>query len=326
MNDEFDGLVCGYLYADGGSWIPLGWPEIEKWTPNDGLLWVHLDLRSETTVKYLRETSKIDRLIQDALLAEETRPRTFTQEDGLLAIFRGVNLNPGADPEDMVSIRLWVEARRIISTRRRPLMAVQDMIQKLTSPRAPTTASDVFIQLSSLLIRRMSNVIETLDESTDELETEVIRGQSQDLRSSLTQIRQQSIALRRYLAPQRDAMSRLQNEELSWLDRRQKSRLRELTDTVIRYVEDLDAVRERAAIVQDELANRLTERMNKNMYLLTIVATVMLPLGFFTGLLGINVDGMPGAVDTPWAFGVVCAVLLLVAVAEILILRRLRWF
>jgi zinc transporter len=74
-----------------------------------------------------------------------------------------------------------------------------------------------------------------------------------------------------------------------------------------------------------QLVNWLTEKMNQNMYFLTIVATVMLPLGFFTGLLGINVDGMPGATNTPWAFfgG---ALLLGVALVEVWILRRLKWF
>ena len=326
MDETPDGLVCAYLLPEEGSWTPIGWSEVESWAPEKGVLWVHLELGSDATAAYLRETSKIDRLVQDALMAEETRPRTFSHDDGLLAILRGVNLNPGAAPEDMISIRMWVEARRIISTRRRPLMAVRDLRHRLVSSQTVTTASDIFLQLSSLLVDRMSSVIEELDDATDELENEVTETQTQELRSSLTKVRQRSIALRRYIAPQREALLRLQSEELTWLDKRRKSRLREITDTVIRYVEDLDAIRERAAIIQDELVNRLSERMNRNMYMLAIVATVMLPLGFFTGLLGINVDGMPGATNTPWAFGAVCVLLLIVAVAEIVILRRLRWF
>lgn len=91
-------------------------------------------------------------------------------------------------------------------------------------------------------------------------------------------------------------------------------------------VEDLDAIRECAAVIQDELMNRLSDQKNRNMYLLTIVATIMLPLGFFTGLLGINVDGIPGSENAPWAFALVCALLVLVVGLEVWILRRLRWF
>ena len=70
----------------------------------------------------------------------------------------------------------------------------------------------------------------------------------------------------------------------------------------------------------------MSERMNRNMYLLTIVATVMLPLGFITGLLGINVDGIPGSQNAPWAFAAVCASLTVTVALELWILRRANWF
>ena len=100
--------------------------------------------------------------------------------------------------------------------------------------------------------------------------------------------------------------------------------LREVADRTTRFVEDLDAARERAAVVQDELNTRLSDQMNRTMYLLTVVATVLLPPSLITGLLGINVGGMPGA-EQPWAFWVVIVLLLVLAGVEIVVLRRLRW-
>jgi len=64
--------------------------------------------------------------------------------------------------------------------------------------------------------------------------------------------------------------------------------------------------------------------MNRNMYVLSIVATIMLPLGFFTGLLGVNVDGIPGQ-ETPWAFAALCAILGVLIVLELWLFKRLRW-
>ena len=58
--------------------------------------------------------------------------------------------------------------------------------------------------------------------------------------------------------------------------------------------------------------------------MLTVVATVMLPLGFFTGLLGINVAGIPGS-ETDWAFGTVSGPLTALVIAEVWVLRSLRW-
>ncbi len=103
-----------------------------------------------------------------------------------------------------------------------------------------------------------------------------------------------------------------------------RGRLREVSDRTMPHVEDLDAVRDRTAVLQDELTTQMSEQMNRTMYLLTVVATVMLPLGFVTGLLGVNVAGIPGA-NSPWAFGALCAILVLLVAFEVVILRRLRW-
>jgi len=324
--DESAGLVGAYLKPPEGDWLEVGWQEVRDWKSEHGLLWVHLDREQQSSRDYLRRTSEIDTIVQEALLAEETRPRALSIGDGLLLTLRGVNLNPGADPEDMVSLRLWVEANRMISTRHRPVMAVSDLRERLASGRGPDTIGDLVTQLAARLVDRMSGVIETLDDDEDELEEQLVEELRREARSDITRIRRQAIALRRYLAPQRDALSRLQGEELSWLDARRKARLREVTDRVTRYVEDLDAIRERAAVIQDELMNRMSDQMNRNMYLLTIVASVMLPLGFITGLLGINVDGIPGSENTPWAFAAVCTAMVALVAAEIWFLRRHRWF
>ena len=71
-----------------------------------------------------------------------------------------------------------------------------------------------------------------------------------------------------------------------------------------RFIEDLDSARDRAAVTQEELQTRLSDQMNKTMYLLTVVATLLLPASLLTGLLGINVGGVPG-VESNWAFAVV---------------------
>ena len=326
MSDQTEGLVFAYLMQTGGDWKQIGWDEVLAWSPEQGPLWVHLDMNDPPAGDYIRNASGVDPLVQAALLTRETRPRVVAMGDGLLTILRGVNLNPGADADDMVAIRVWADSSRMISTRFRPLMAARDVRDQLSSTRPPQRIGDLFVQLNAALVDRMSNVIEDLDDKTDTLEDRVLEAQDRQIRTELTGVRQMTIAIRRHLSPQRDALAKLQLEELSWLDKLRKARLRETTDRVIRYVEDLDAIRERAAVVQDELMNRLADQMNRNMYLLAIVATIMLPLGLFTGLLGINVDGMPGASDAPWAFTIVCLILVAVIGLEIWILKRLKWF
>ena len=64
--------------------------------------------------------------------------------------------------------------------------------------------------------------------------------------------------------------------------------------------------------------------MNKTMYILSIVAGIFLPLGLLTGLLGINVGGIPGT-ENPWAFAIFCVLLLIIAGGQIWLFKRKKW-
>lgn len=163
-----------------------------------------------------------------------------------------------------------------------------------------------------------------VDEALDELEHQVQKEASPQLRRQLRRIRQSSIILRRYLAPQRDAMSRLQAERLDWLSDLDRTMLREIADRTTRYVEDLEAARERAAAVQEEFNYQISERMNRTMYALTVVAAILLPPSLVAGLFGINVGGMPG-IDNGNAFWMVIGAITVLAVVEFICLRKLRW-
>ncbi|MCB1531948.1 MAG: zinc transporter ZntB [Alphaproteobacteria bacterium] len=292
----------------------------------DSLAWVHLDANNPDTRKWIKsELTYLDDIIINALLANETRPRILEFDQGALLILRGVNLNENEEPEDMISIRLWIDKSRIISIQRRKLKAVTDIKEKLESGSGPKDAGDFIAMLSARLFERMEPIFSALDETLDDIEEQVMEEPDASERQNITNIRRQAIVFRRYIAPQRDVIAHLRTSEISWLDQNHKRHLQENLDRVIRYIEDLDAIRERAQIIKDELANILADRMNRNMYMLSVVAAIFLPLGFLTGLLGINVGGIPGA-DNPQAFAMFIGMLTVVVILQIWLFKKLKWF
>lgn len=305
----------------GGSAIPAA----ELSNELSGSYWVHLDLNHEESHQWLRQSAGLEPVIIDALTAEETRPRVVEMDDSALIILRGVNLNEDADPEDMVSIRLYIDQHRIISTRRRKLKAVADIEEQISHGVGPKSSGELVSMLAARLGDRMEESITRLSESTDDVEESVIDNPDSGLRHQIVEIRKQAIVFRRYLSPQRDALAKLRSSELVLFSKSDKRYFQETYDRTLRYVEDLDAARERAQIVQDELTTLLTDRLNKNMYLLSVIAAVFLPLGFFTGLLGINVGGLPG-VDNPMAFWEFSILLLVLVVLQILVFKWRKWF
>ena len=318
------GLLAGYILNGLGGGKLIDWDGINRWNEADGILWVHLDYTFEDSKKWLREQSGLDELAVSALISDDPRPRSAVMKDGLLVALRGVNLNPGADPEDMVSIRFWINDKRIISTRRRKLLSVVDIRQAIENGVGPTTTGDFLVDISSRLVSRMADVVDSIENEADSLEEQVLTVKSHQLRPKISELRREAISLRRYLGPQREAMSRLYNERVVWLNDMDRMRLREVADSTMRYIEDLDASRERAIVIQEELISRISEQMDKRMYVLSIVAAIFLPLGFLTGLLGINVGGIPGA-EYKGSFYIFCAILVSVSIFQVYIFKKLKW-
>ncbi len=316
--------VLAYLIDGKGGARELNESAVSSWVPEDGQLWVHVNYSSHAGTEWLTNASGLDSLIIEALLAEETRPRTTAIGDGLLIALRGVNLNPGADPEDMVSIRIWIDSRRIVTSRKRDLISVSDLIDQFHFKHGPCNSAEFLIELIAKLVMRMSDTVDQFEDRVAELEELVLAAEGSSLRNDIATLRRQAIAIRRYLAPEREALSRLISEKISWLDDTNRHQLREISDRLIRHIEDIDAVRERAAVTQEELQSRLSEQMNSRMYVLSVVAAIFLPLGFLTGLLGINVGGIPGT-ESPWAFLIFIGILVIVVVFQVLVFRWKKW-
>ena len=127
------------------------------------------------------------------------------------------------------------------------------------------------------------------------------------------------------MSPQREAMTQLTSDKISLFSAEEKIQLREANDHLIRYIEELDCIKDRALVCQEELTNTLTEQMNNRMFVLSVVAAIFLPLGFLTGLLGINVGGIPGA-ENPYAFGIFILILIVVVGFQIWLFKKKKWF
>ncbi len=325
MVDENGELVHALLLDGEGGARNLTAAEVRAWQPQQGIIWLHFDFTASATRDWLERSLNLPDIVVDALLSEETRPRSTVIDKGLLMSLRGVNLNPGANPEDMVSIRLSAEENRIVSTRRRRLLSVEDLAESLLAGTGPATTADLLIELCDRLVWRVNGTVDQFEDEVADLESRSLEQEDNDLRRDLATLRRQTIAVRRYLAPQREALNRLSMEKLRWINDAHRMQIREITDRLIRNIEDLDALRERAGVTQEELTNRIAEQMNNRMYVLSIVAAIFLPLGTLTGLLGINVGGIPGA-EHPLGFPVFVILLVLIVAIEFVWFRHKKWF
>ncbi len=285
------------------------------------LVWVHLHLSNTAAIDWL-SSAGLDDVIVDALTADETRPRCAVHGDGAFLNLRGVNLNPGSEPEDMVSVRFWIEGNRVVGVWLRPLMAISDLLASISRQQGPVSPGDLVAKIALRLVDKAEPVVGALNERLDAMEEIDFDQPPPDARRRLSSIRREAIQLRRYMVPQRDALSTLEIEDFDWLQHADRSRIREAVEHVVRLGEDLDAIRDRAQVVRDELVDRRAEGMNRQMLILSVVAAVFLPLSLIAGVLGINVGGIPGA-SSSWGFVSVCAFMAVVAAILVWYFKRI---
>jgi zinc transporter len=289
------------------------------------LAWLHLRARHPRTEGWMRERlGWLDPLVLAALLAEETRPRAAALGKGMLLILRGVNLNPGQEPEDMVSIRIYADPARVVSTSVRDLVSVADLRAQIEAGQGPENAGSFIARLIDRLNDRIGEFLHRLEEDCDEIEARLLDGPEPELRGRISEARRRLILFRRHVGPQREALASLLREDSGLFDKRAQRLVAEAHERLTRTIEDADALRDRLAVVRDELQNAISERLGRNLYLLSIITVVFLPISFVTGLLGINVGGIPGSASKI-GFWIVCAILLGMVVGVLWLLRRLRW-
>lgn len=322
--DDGDGLSGAWRLDGKGGAVPLDWDGVIAWRPADGPLWIELQRDHPRARDWIERHAGLEPLVAGSLMEAETRPRATAVDSGMIVHLRGVNLNPGAEPDDMVSIRMWVEAQRIVTVQLRGLLAVEDARGLLRAGRGPTTAPGVAVRIACLLAERMVPVMEEMEDHIDAAQDDALLEPSLDLQARTLDQQSQAIRMRRFLAPQREALTAFAAAEAPWLLKRHRQALREATNQTVRVVEQLDAVRDRASAIQMAVQNASAVQLNRNLYLLSIVGAVILPATLFAGLLGMNVSGIPGA-ESPWAFAWVCGGTLALIGVELAVLRWLKW-
>jgi len=311
--------------GEAGTW--LGWDELDA-IPDAGEppIWIHLDRTRPRAQAWLRDRAGIPEIVADSLLAESTRPQTVTAGPGLLVILRGLNLNVGAEPDELIAIRLWLEPGRIITLRQFRFRTVADLRRQCEQDRGPATPGELLADLATGLSTRLAPSVDNLEEMIDAVEEAMLDGGQVGPRAwgELGTVRRQAISYRRSMVPQREALSALAQGSSPLLRDVDRLELRAAAERTARICESLEEQRDRAAVTQEELRGRREERLGRTVYVLTVISAIALPLALITGMLGMNVGGIPLA-ESGAGFAVVCAVMAGIAIGEYALLRAMRW-
>ena len=265
-----------------------------------GFLWLHLEGRDEHDLSFLKAQGDIPPVAANALIATETRPRCDLIENGAIVNLRGPGDCDPLDSDRLVSIRLWVTRDRVTSLSRRTLSATAQVTAKAEAGKI-RDAGDLVAAFARAISTQLDPEVAALGDRLDDVESDLESRHLYRLRREITVVRSDAIGYRRFVAPDRDALNTLAALEFDWLADEDRLHIIEAGDRFARMAEELEAVRERAALLHEQITDLRAEQVDQRALYISIVAFIFLPLTFITGLLGMNVEGIPYA-DAAWAF------------------------
>lgn len=319
-------LLFGRVLDGKGGAREIAWDEAQGWRPAapGEVLWLHMLRTCPGVEEWLESALGIPEPTAELLVSHQTRPRAFREGDTLVATLRDINFNPGAEPEDMISMQLWSDGARLITLRRDPQQSPNEVRALLDRGAGPRDAGAMVTQIVELLIDHLNHAIIDMNAMLDQLEATALEGDLDQRAHEIAAIRRDCLALQRHMSPQHEALEQIGRDAPEWFEHDDRREIVESIARLRRHLDDIDISKESAVVLQDELRARAQAVTQEATYKLGVMAGVFLPLTFFTGLLGSNVAGIPFA-DEPWAFWALVGLCALIAAMIVALFWRLRW-
>jgi zinc transporter len=315
--------VSGFAYVvrDGQVSQPILKEALNK---HASLSWIHLNTNDERAQLWLGGEAKLDQPVIDALTAMETRPRCDLFGPAALVNLRGMSSETLDSSDPLASIRMYAHGGCVFSVTRKHLNAV-DPVRKQVEGGKILDPGDLIAAIAQAITEELDPMVAELGDSLDDCEEQIAAHRAYELRRRVNETRIKAIGLRRFLFPQRAALEKLAGLPVEWLADDDRLHLSAAADRAARMAEELESIRERAALTHETLTDLRAELIDQRSLLIAVVAMVFLPLTFITGLLGMNVAGIPWAHE-PWAFWGVVGLCAGMAVAITAYFVGRHWF
>ncbi|MDR5830791.1 transporter [Caballeronia sp. LP006] len=326
------GFISAFRFA-GGQALRLSWDEARDAITGDGPTWLHLSANDDTVEGWLEGVSSMPDVAREFLNGEDKRPRVHMGPNfmyGVVADLELVAATPaGAEPGAREAIRatgalrFYVDRNRMITVRARPLQSTDRLRHAVLEGAMFRDTVDLFAGLIRALNETFADRIDEIGDRLDDVEEGVLEGGHSNWRVELGVVRRRLVEVKRFIDPERNALTQLVTRRLEWAEPRSMEALVQAIQVLNGLGGGLEGLYERAKLLQDEIAALLSEDINRKLLWLAIMSALLLPATLVTGIFGMNVAGLPGT-HNPASFWVVVGVMAGCAAITIFLLRRLR--
>lgn len=275
-------------------------------TDQEKSLWLHLNLSNARVQRWIRQTPHLPEPLKEAILDEVNRSRMETIEefgDGLMMVMNDYRIGLLKDEDDDETGTLWaiMTPRLMLSLRAHPLLTTDTLRHLLRQHRInPTNIVSLYHELIEERANHLRRRIDQLSDEMDTLEENLLTGDRLPEHETLGRLRITCSRLRRHYAPELTALRRLIRRRPTWFTEDDSDKLREQIDLLAFLVDEVNNLHERAKVLQDELSAHVAEFNAKNLQILSVMTVIFLPMTLVTGIMGMNMEDLPGLQQSFW--------------------------
>jgi magnesium transporter len=299
--------------------------DLARFRDTGGVTWVNVDgLGSTEFLRGMGEVFGFHPLALEDVLSVPQRPKADDYSDHLFLVIRMPDYQEQLEIEQ---ISMFLGRNVVVTFQQRPgdcLEPIRERLRKSTGRLRQEGADYLMYAILDAVIDHYFPFLELLGETVEELEDEVMADPDHETLGRVHEIKRDLLDVRRSLWPLRDAVNGLLRDESPLLGETTRLYLRDCYDHIVQVLDMVETYRELAGGLMDVYLSSLSNRMNEVMKVLTVIATIFIPLTFIAGIYGMNFERMP-ELKWGWAYPAVWGVMIFIAVVMLILFRRKGW-
>ena len=317
-----------YLAPDGKLFDQLNMEQIRNFlTTGEGLFWIDIEDITNKDAELLSNVFCLHPLaVADCISKNIHPPKIDDFEDYLFIIVHGINYCIESDVVETTELAFFIGKNYVVTTHDVPMRSVSSMLERVRKDvRLMRRGADFLAHdIVDTLVDNIMPTIEEIDEKNDELEAEALHQPKRETLMSIMQLKRSILALTRVILPQREIVNRLSRGEYTLISERTRIYYRNIYDHLVRIEMLTLDLRDMTESVLNTYLSSVSNRMNEVMKVLTLIATIFIPLTFIVGIYGMNFANMP---ELEWRYGyfVILIVMAVIGVSLAVYFKKRRW-